>query len=313
MRSLLPITVGMLVVISSGTLQAQEPEVSVRAPEAVMVGDALRIELNATVADGDALAIPDQSFEPFELLDKTREQTIGADGRVGLSFVLELLALDAGEHLVGPISLRFTSKDGKLTDVEAEAIRVEVKSHLQNEPNAKLINKRTKPVSIEQDDYTLLWILGTLLAMALGGALTYLGVRWHRKRQTRALPPPPPPPPWEAALRHLRQLEQMRATMLNEKQTDVWVDSVSDTIRAYLGKRFGFDGLECTSDEIVSALGRVPNKGVQDVEVAHFLSDCDLVKFANAPLAEQASKDLLANAFQIVERTRGSIRPEATS
>jgi hypothetical protein len=63
---------------------------------------------------------------------------------------------------------------------------------------------------------------------------------------------------------------------------------VSDAVRAYLGARYGFDGLESTTDEILSALRRVSTGGVTHPEIAGFLQSSDLVKFANhAPSVEE--------------------------
>ena len=286
-------------------------DVGIEAPAKAMVGDSVRVVLSAVMPKGDSLAFPEQSFDPFELLDRSQTTTVTEDGRQMLEFTIELLALETGEHDIGPVSLRYTTKDGELSDKQTKSASIEITSQLANEPNAELINEPTSPISIEQDDYTLLWLLAAFLAMALGGVLTWLFARWRKKRLARPVAlPPPPPPPWEGALRKLRELEQARATMFGEGQIDPWVDSVNDSIREYLGKRFAFDGLECTSDEILAAVRDLPKKGIEDTALAVFLSDCDLVKFANAPLAEDASKELIADAFSIVTKTRLSIRPE---
>ena len=283
-------------------------DVGIEVPAKAMVGDSVRVVLSAVVPKGDSLAFPEQSFDPFELLDKSQTTTVTEDGHRKLEFTIELLALEAGEHDIGPVSLRYTTKDGELSDTKTKTASIEITSQLANEPNAELINEPTSPISIEQDDYTLLWILAAFLAMALGGVLTWLFARWRKKRLAR--PVAPPPPPWESTLRQLRELEQSRATLFSEGQIDPWVDSVNDSIREYLGKRFAFDGLECTSDEVLAAVKDMPKKGIEDAALAVFLSDCDLVKFANAPLAEEASKELIADAFSIVTKTRLSIRPE---
>ena len=107
---------------------------------------------------------------------------------------------------------------------------------------------------VEQDDYRLLIVLGALLAIALGALLAWLFMRWWQKRDRPEPAPPPPPPPWETALTELHELERGRAAAFAEGRTEQWVDAVSDSIRAYLGRRFGFHGLESTTDEIADQL-----------------------------------------------------------
>jgi hypothetical protein len=71
-------------------------------------------------------------------------------------------------------------------------------------------------------------------------------------------------------------------------------DRVNDAVREYLGARFGFDGLESTTDETLAALRRLPQFGVPLPEVAGFLQQCDLVKFATwTPTLEECERALL--------------------
>jgi len=44
-------------------------------------------------------------------------------------------------------------------------------------------------------------------------------------------------------------------------------------------------------------------------EVIAFLGQCDLVKFAKASLADEASRDLIKDAFTLVERTVPKVQP----
>ena len=69
----------------------------------------------------------------------------------------------------------------------------------------------------------------------------------------------PPRPPWEVAL---ERLDETRHAGLLEKQryTD-YFDRTSDAVRSYLGARFGFDVLESTTDEILTALKKQEGGG----------------------------------------------------
>jgi hypothetical protein len=167
------------------------------------------------------------------------------------------------------------------------------------------------PVSVEQEDDRLLIALGALGALALGALLAWLFMRWWGRRERPEPLPPPPPPPWETALGELRVHERTRAEAIEEQRTERWVDAVSDTIRSYLGARFGFHGLESTTDEIAAALSRSKSLQIAPAEVVDFLSQCDLVKFAKASLADEASRKLIQEAFGLVERTRPDVETDS--
>jgi hypothetical protein len=144
----------------------------------------------------------------------------------------------------------------------------------------------------------------TALKKALGwgslGLLLGAIVAWFAYKQVTkpkpAPPPPPPRPPWEVALEKL--YETRHAGLLEKERYTDYFDRTSDAVRGYLGARFGFDGLESTTDEMLAALKKqegggfvrldatptdagAPAPGISLQEIARFLRECDLVKFAN--------------------------------
>ena len=136
--------------------------------------------------------------------------------------------------------------------------------------------------------------------MAAGAAIAWLVYRW-RKRPKPVPPPPPPRPPWEVALERLDEIRH--AGLLETQRYGEYFDRVSDAVRQYLGARFGFDGLESTTDEMLAALRRVPHFGLPIAEVAAFLQECDLVKFADVTPSFEECQRALAQAERIVRTT----------
>ena len=158
------------------------------------------------------------------------------------------------------------------------------------------------PPRQQREEWTAL--RNTLIAVGAGALIGAIAVwllrRWSR-RPKPAAPPAPPRPPWEVALERLHEIKH--AGLIETARLGEFVDRVSDALRAYLGARYGFDGLESTTDEIVSVLGRAPLGSANMVEIAEFLQVCDLVKFANmTPSAEECAA-VLASAEHIVRAT----------
>ena len=283
---------------------AQERAVSLEAPIETTLGDALDVLVIVSGAPGDEAAVPDQSFAPFEILEKKVSVETSPDGETKtFSFEIQLLCFEVGAHTLGPLRARITTADGELIDLETNAATIEVRSLLANEPDPEL-QPPSAPVLVEQDDYRLLIALGALLALALGALLAWLFMRWWQRRDRPEPAPPPPPPPWETALAELRAHEQARESAISEGSTEPWVDAVSDSVRGYLGRRFGFHGLESTTDEIAGHLSNAKALSIAPSEAVGFLSQCDLVKFAKASLADEASRGLIEDAIALVERTR---------
>jgi hypothetical protein len=286
---------------------AQTPTVALDAPPETTLGDPIDVIVTVTAAATDEAAVPEQPFEPFEILGKKLAIEPSSDGESKtFTFELQLLCFDVGVHELGPVHVRITSAAGELIEIESNTANIEVRSLLANEPEPQL-KPPTDPVIVEQDDYRLLIVLGALLAIALGALLAWLFMRWWQRRDRPEPAPPPPPPPWETALAELQELERGRDAAVAEGRTEQWVDAVSDSIRAYLGRRFDFHGLESTTDEIADELRRTESLSIEPQHAVGFLGQCDLVKFAKASLADEASLTLIEEALAMVEQTR----PEA--
>jgi hypothetical protein len=120
--------------------------------------------------------------------------------------------------------------------------------------------------------------LGALIALPLGALIAFLVTRWLRRERPQP-PPPPPRPAWEMALEALTRVRNKR--LVEQGLTTQHFAEVSLAVRDYLGQRFGFDGLESTTREILENLLRVKPQAELLEEIERLLRRADLVKFAN--------------------------------
>ncbi len=139
--------------------------------------------------------------------------------------------------------------------------------------------------------------------------LAYLIYKWVT-RPRPAVPPPPPRPPWEIALEKLDEVRH--AGLLEVARFQEYFDRVNDAVRAYLGARYGFDGLESTTDEILQALRRASAEDLALPFVLGFCEECDLVKFANMTPSLDSCGRVLDAAERIVRSTMPRQRPAYT-
>jgi hypothetical protein len=283
----------------------------------VQTGDVVHLRITADTAAGDELAVPEQNLGAFEVRAKRSKVEKTSTGKRRFVFELDLLAVEPGERELPPVELRVVTGGGLVGSVSTQPLKVRVGALLGNQPNAKP-KPPTKPVSVMQDDYTLLYVLGGLVGAGAIALITLLASRWWRRREKKLPPPPAPRPPWEVALERLAQLEGEKLAALQNHAAAEFVDRVSDTLREYLGGRFAggsllCDGLETTSDEMI---GMLREHGVQvDLlrEITYFLFHCDLIKFAKV-VADQAEVDeLLAKARRVVQVSIPAPAPAADS
>jgi hypothetical protein len=149
------------------------------------------------------------------------------------------------------------------------------------------------------------WPLARNLAIGvpIGAAIALLAMwllrRWQRR--PRIVVQPPPRLPWLVALDELDSVR--RSGLLKEARNGEYFDRVSDCVRKYLGARYGFDGLETTTDEMRALLKRVRPQVPELKRIAEFLAECDLVKFARVVPDEADCLDTLARGEEIVRRT----------
>src|SRR6202008_2804327 len=95
------------------------------------------------------------------------------DGRQRFVFELELLAFEPVKGTLPAVELRVVTKAGVVGAGKTRELPVEVKSLIENEPNAQL-KPESAPVPVMQDDFTLLYIAGALLAAGLVALPTLL-------------------------------------------------------------------------------------------------------------------------------------------
>ncbi len=210
------------------------------------------------------------------------------------------------ELTLPPIAIQVRRANGETMTLCTQSHAVKVEPPTANTPDAK--PHPNPPYRVQLEEWTSLKQavkiggLG-LLAGALLAALAWL---WFR-RPKRLPPPPPPRPPWEVAFEELSELK--RLDLLKAQRYADFFASVSDTVRKYLGGRYGYDGLECTTREAVSAL-RKQGLGHQTFyTIDQFLAQADLVKFARLTPSEPECLTALKEAESIVTATLPAAQP----
>lgn len=158
------------------------------------------------------------------------------------------------------------------------------------------------PPPLIELNWPLILTLGGLLISALGVGLGWLIRRWVEAVRRARQPVVDTRPAHVIALEAYQSLLARR--LHEEGQTKQFYHELSEIIRAYLGRRFGLSGVEMTSDELRDAAESARLSSEPTLLIDQFLTDSDLVKFADASASQKAVDDISALALQVIEATR---------
>lgn len=232
----------------------------------------------------------------------TTEQAEGASTattKVRLPFVP--LPKEAGRHgmVLPPVPITIARASGETMTLCTGQHAIVVDDPIANELDPKVKpNPQGRP---QREEWVFAKQAATVLvsSLVLGAIFAFFLVRWMRRPKPE--PYVPPVLPWVAAL---AELEAIRTSnLIAEGHTDEYFDRVSDCVRKYLGARYGFDGLESTTDEMERTLARV-RPAVRGLDtINRFLEDADLVKFARVVPAENDCLAALERGITIVRNT----------
>jgi hypothetical protein len=200
----------------------------------------------------------------------------------------------------------YIGRSGEVLSTRTQPIEIKISSLIANEPEPAL-KDNAQPVRVLQQDLLLVYIAGGLAAAGLGGLATVV-VRRRLRARASYRPAPPPRPAHELALERLDRLGADGFT--EEGDHRPFYFAVSEVIREYLGARFGFDGLEMTTEELVDELRRRAPRELVLGEVEGWLTGGDLVKFAKISPTATEARGALEMAIRIVESTRPRPQPQ---
>jgi hypothetical protein len=205
-----------------------------------------------------------------------------------------------------PLPVAVARANGGIMSTCTHAHTIVVEDPTASTPDAR--PKPNAPPRVQREEWVALENFLEILAAVIAASVLLAYFFYRFSKRERPVPPPPPPrPAWEVALERLDEIRH--AGLLDNQRYDEYFDRVSDTIRLYLGDRYDFDGLESTTDEVLTALRRAEPPTQIYSEIDAFCKECDLVKFANmTPNLDDCSRALDAGE-QIVKKTMLMMAP----
>jgi hypothetical protein len=265
------------------TVQPESVERKV-IPDRVRLGEPFvyRLDIHHPSAQRWELRTP-RDLGSFEVIEQSRTRQ-DAQGHATTTYLLKMAMFALGEHVVPTLTFDVIEPDGAaVATLDGPDI-----AGLSSLPkDAEQLGMKLEDIKPNEDVPVRSWrLLGWLAALAALAALIYFARRAWLGRAPPALPTVPPLPLPE---RTRRALDALEAEHLPERGMQrEFHFQLSGIARGYLGQRFGFDALECTSGELLREVERRALPGVEFAGLRRFVDQCDVARYARAEVPVSA-------------------------
>lgn len=243
----------------------------------------------------------------FEETGRTDVVEKNQDGTLTRDYEIALQAFEVGELVIPPMPVTWAAQ-GRAQEVATQAVPIEVTGTI-GEGEAALKDIRG-PVAVERPDYTLIWVAavftGALLLVIAVLMLRGL-VRRRRRRVLARLPEALVRSAHDEALARLAEVEGSGA--LDDPDRKPAYLAMSEIIRAYIGRRYGFPALDLTTEEIRRNLMARPDGAFAADLVCGWLEQSDFVKYARYDASPEEARQALYEARIFIDRTRPAPSP----
>ncbi|AEI69039.1 hypothetical protein [Corallococcus macrosporus] len=285
---------------AAATTEQVEPQhLSVRVePRQVRIGDPFVYEVVITHPKDHRyeLKVPQETGD-FEFLDQTRQRQDGPESAT-TTFRVRMSAFALGAVTAPALTFDVATPQGPRA-FSVPGREVDVASTLPEDADGKgadLFDYKP-PEEVPIRSWRLvLTVLGVLAAALLAWAL----FRWWRNRPRHVEVVPRLP----LDVRTRQALDALKAEDLPARgQVKDFYFRLSEIVRGYLGERYGFEALECTSSELMTSLRRMSTPGLPEDKLMRFVSESDMVKYARADASADACRDALAFGYSLIDTT----------
>jgi hypothetical protein len=268
-------------------------------PTQTRIGDPFLYELTFTHSKDQRFElVQPKELEQFEMLEQSRQRQDGQGGSV-TTFTLKMSAFELGMLTLPQLTFDLTAP-GVSQSVAVPGMQVEVLPVLPkdaDEQGASLFDFQP-PAEVPIRSWRLLYILAGVLA---AGLLAWGLVKWLRRPRPQVVAVKPLAP---LDVRTRKALDELKREDLPAKgHVKDFYFRLSEIIRGYLGERYSFEALECTSPELIASLRKLRTPGLPEEPLMRFISESDMVKYAKAEASPESCAQSLAFGYELVEKT----------
>jgi hypothetical protein len=295
--------VALPVLLPGINVHALETLIDVRLDTAdILIGEQTTLHLTITVDDGKTVYWPvpaDLLMPGVEVLSLSQPDSTVIDNRIIIKQDILITSFDSLLYLLPPFMAIDRTDTVYSNQVALKVSTVPVNVDAPEEFFD--VKDIWKPPFVPADYYPL--IFGILIALVVLFLIWYVVKRLRSKKSLMPFRKTEPElPPDQIAVRELDKIKQQK--LWQHGRNKEYYTQITDTLRHYMWRRYGFNAMEMTSYEILEILHeKNDDRAIYDM-LKQILRLADFVKFAKLhPLPDE--NDLsMANAYQFVSRTK---------
>lgn len=270
-------------------------------PEDITIGDPVQLRIRIEANENLHIyltPINDSEHEHLEV-DKPQVKRIKAEdtptGKAHYEVVYPLRAFAIGAHTLPSITIEYTDTNGNNGSIHTPAYLFEVRAI--KPPSATEMKEIKDPLPVPPN-----WFLYTLvLCLLIVVIILFVFFYVRRRAKSIDLQPEVAPQhqPHEIAYEQLNRIGEMNLVAQGEMK--IYHTEISHVIRQYIAARYHIPTLEMTTQEL---LDRLQSENIPIELVSHFLTHCDLVKFARYSPMKPEAHERMEEARRIVDETK---------
>ncbi len=287
------------------TLSLTKAQVSVTATidsAAIFIGEQAHIQLKVTSADNYQVTFPvypDKILVPG--IEVLKEEIISSEQSTNdkPSTVIKeytVTSFDTALYYIPPFQVKVKDKTYKSKNIALKVETVDIDTlHLD-----KFFGpKDNAEVPFKWSDWKGLLLMSLLLLLLLA-VIIYIGIQLHNNRPVlRRFIVRPAIPPGQWAIKEINKLTSSKESAVDTK---AYYTRLTDVLRMYIQRRYGFSAREMTSREIITQLTQqVDDNSV--AELRELFQTADLAKFAKLQTQLSENDNNLLRALQFVQNT----------
>ncbi len=268
-------------------------------PSTPKMGEPFVYAVSVTHPRDEVFSLPkDADLGDFDLVSSSKDDVPTAEGvKTVLRLVLRGWAI--GSKAIPDLQLEVQKAQG-VSRFTVPGVTVELTGALDPDGGSESpLREIAPPVIVHVRTYRVLAGLAALLAALVAG---YFLVGYLRREKPAFVAPPPPPIPAHVRARTALELLLGEDLPAQGRQREFYF-RLSEVVRRYLGERFGFEGLDLTTEELLAVLRTRHTPGLDFTGFKRFCEESDLAKFAKFQPDASACKSSIDAALHLVQTT----------
>lgn len=277
----------------------------------LLIGQQTILHLKATARKGARIVLPsfkpqDQIVPGVEVVEQSKGDTMQmGDDRIQVSRDYTLTSFDEKVYVVPALDVKIDGKSYHGNPLALKVLTVPVDTV---HPNQFYPAKGVQDNPFEWSEWSFAFWL-SLLMIIICGAMIYLRNRLKKNKPIIArIRIVKRVPAHEKALREINDIKHHHTSASQETQKEYYTQ-LTNTLRAYIVSRFGFNAMEMTSGEIIERLRASGDQKMID-ELRMLFSTADLVKFAKYEIPMNENDANLVNAINFIDQTKTDEQPK---